>query len=209
MTDAARHQAWEERYGASVVWTGKVNAHLKEWVEAHPRLAPSTATPTADPSARAIDMACGEGGDAIWLASQGWRVTGVDFAKPAIDRAAAAAQARGVDVTWVLADLTAWVAEQPADLVLVSFVHESAHVRHAVWRAAARAVAAGGTLLITGHAPGKEDAPGPPPETRFTAAEVVAVLGESWRTEVREVHRQGIGGHAGQVVTDVIITLTR
>ena len=55
MTDAGRQQAWEERYDTAAVWTGKVNAHLTEWVEANPRVAPATA----------IDLACGEGGDAI------------------------------------------------------------------------------------------------------------------------------------------------
>ena len=199
MTDAARQRAWEVRYGAAAVWTGKVNAHLLEWVEAHPLVAPATA----------IDLACGEGGDAIWLASQGWRVTGVDFAKPAIDRATAAGQARRVDASWIVADLTAWVAEQPADLVTVSFLHEPESVRTAVWRSAAGAVAEGGTLLITGHAPDVEGAPGPPNETRFTADEVVAALGEHWHAQVREARRDGIGHHAGHVVTDLIMTLTR
>lgn len=199
MTDAVSQQAWEARYGAATVWTGKVNAHLKEWVEAHPRVDPATS----------IDLACGEGGDAIWLASHGWRVTGVDFAKPAIDRASAAAQARGLEATWIVADLTAWVADRPADLVTVSFLHESAHVRHAVWRAAASAVAEGGTLLITGHMPDVEGAPGPSPEKRFTADEVTAALGAPWRAHVREAHRDGVGHHAGHVMTDLIITLTR
>lgn len=199
MTDDERQQAWEARYGASAVWTGKVNAHLKEWVEAHPRVDPATS----------IDLACGEGGDAIWLASQGWQVTGVDFAQAAIDRARAAAQARGVDATWIVADLTTWVADQPADLVTVSFLHEPEHVRHAVWRAAASAVAEGGTLLITGHAPDVEGAPGPPIETRFTADDVTAALGAPWRAHVRQSHRDGVGHRAGQVMTDLIITLTR
>ncbi len=199
MTDAEKQQAWEERYGTAAVWTGKVNAHLPEWVEAHPHVAAATA----------IDLACGEGGDAIWLATQGWHVTGVDFAQSAVDTATAAAQGMGVDATWVVADLTAWEADTPADLVTLSFLHEPAHVRTAVWRTAARAVAEGGTLLITGHAPDIEGAPGPPPETRFTADEVVDALGESWQAHVRESHRDGIGRHAGRVVTDLIITLTR
>jgi len=199
VTDAARKQAWEERYGAAAVWTGKVNTHLKEWVEAHPRADPATA----------IDLACGEGGDAIWLASQGWQVAGVDFSQAAIDRATTAAQDRGVEVTWIVADLTAWVTEQRANLVTVSFLHEPARVRHAVWRTAASAVAEGGELLITGHRPDVEGAPGPPTETRFTADEVIAALGEPWRAHVREARRDGVGHHAGHVMTDLIITLTR
>ncbi len=199
MTDAERQQSWESRYGAAAVWTGKVNAHLTEWVDAHPQ--GTTAT--------AIDLACGEGGDAIWLASHGWHVTGVDFAQSAIDRAIIASQARGVEATWMVADLTVWEADSVADLVTLSFLHEPARVRTAVWRAAARAVAAGGTLLITGHAPDVAGAPGPPPDTRFTADEVVTALGAPWHAEVREARREGIGRHAGHVVTDLIIALTR
>ncbi len=199
MTDAERHQAWEARYGASAMWTGKVNAHLKEWIGSHPDTSPGTA----------IDLACGEGGDAIWLATRGWHVTGVDFARAAMVRATAAAEARGVEATWVVADLTTWVAEISADLVTVSFLHEPEHVRAAVWRSAARAVAEGGTLLITGHAPDVAGAPGPPAEMRFTAEEVVSALGAPWRADVREARRDGIGRHAGHVVIDLIMTLTR
>ena len=199
MTDAARQQAWEARYGAAAVWTGKVNAHLKEWVEAHAGAEPATS----------IDLACGEGADAIWLGAHGWRVTGVDFSQAAIDRATAAARDRGVEATWIVADLTAWVADEPANLVTVSFLHEPAHVRHAVWRAAASAVAGEGTLLITGHRPDVQGASGPPPETRFTADEVIAALGAPWRAHVSEAQRDGVGHHAGHVMTDLIITLTR
>jgi SAM-dependent methyltransferase len=199
MTDDARHEAWEARYGVAAVWTGRVNAHLEDWVEAHPSAAPGAS----------IDLACGEGADAIWLAAQGWRATGVDFSQAAIDRAFAAARDRGVEATWIVADLTAWKADQPADLVTVSFLHEPAQVRHAVWRTAASAVAEGGTLLITGHRPDVEGVSGPPPETRFTAEEVIAALGATWQADVREVHRDGVGHHAGHVMTDLIITLTR
>ncbi len=199
MTDADALAAWESRYGASTVWTGKVNTHLKEWVDAHPQVTPGVA----------IDLACGEGGDAMWLASQGWQVTGVDFAQTAIDRASAASRARGVVVTWMVANLTEWKADKPADLVTLSFLHEPAPVRAAVWRVAAGAVGEGGTLVIAGHAPDVEGAPGPPPETRFTAEEVLAVLGEVWRADIHEAQRQGIGRHTGHVVTDVVITLTQ
>ncbi len=199
MTDAARQQAWDARYGAAAVWTGKVNTHLQDWVETHP----------GAESATAVDLACGEGADAIWLAGQGWRVTGVDFSQAAIDRATAAARDRGVEVAWIVADLTGRVADEPADLVTVSFLHEPAHVRHAVWRTAASAVAEGGTLLITGHKPDAPGAPGPPPETRFTADEVIVALGAPWQARVRETDRDGVGHHAGYVMTDLIITLTR
>ncbi|WP_291377858.1 class I SAM-dependent methyltransferase [Demequina sp.] len=199
MSDTKPRDVWEERYRASTVWTGKVNAHLTDWLGGPPQVRPGTA----------IDLGCGEGGDAIWLASLGWRVTGVDFAQAAIDRARVAARAKGLDVTWVVADLTEWAPHHRADLVTVSFVHEPEHIRAAVWRAAARAVADPGTLLVTGHAPDVDGAPGPPTDTRFTVDEVLAVLGEPWRAEVREVRRVGTGHHAGHAVTDVVMSLTR
>ncbi len=199
MTDADARAAWEERYGTAGVWTGKVNRHLAQWLQDHPHV----------PIGAAIDMGCGEGGDAIWLASRGWRVTGVDFAQAAIDRARVAAQAARVHVEWVVADLRGWTTDQRADLVTVSFVHEALDIRTAVWRTAARAVADSGTLLITGHAPDVEGAPGPPPASRFTADEVLAVVGAQWSAEVREVRRDGIGRHAGHVVTDLVMSLTR
>ena len=106
MSGTESRAGWEERYGASAVWTGKVNAHLPQWLKNHPQA----------PTGTAIDLGCGEGADAMWLASHGWRVTGVDFARAAIDRASAEARIRGLDVTWEVADLTQWEATRPADL---------------------------------------------------------------------------------------------
>ena len=91
----------------------------------------------------------------------------------------------------------------------MSFLHETARVRSAVWRAAARAVAASGTLLITGHAPDVEGAPGPSPQSRFSADEVLAVVGRAWQAQVGELRRDGSGHHAGHVVTDLVVSLTR
>lgn len=199
MTEPQRRRDWEERYAVQAVWTGNVNAHLKDWVRAH-----HAETPGA-----VIDLGCGEGGDAIWLAERGWRVTGVDFALSAISRAAAAARNRGADVTWIVADSAEWHAADPADLVSVAFLHEPPSVRTAVWRNAARAVAPGGTLLVAGHAPGEEGAVGPPAASRFAAEEVIAVVDQTWRCDVHEVHRDGVGRHAGHGMIDVVIALTR
>lgn len=199
MTDPESRRKWEERYGEAEVWSGRVNAHVEQWVHDHPTACDVTA----------IDLACGEGGDALWLANEGWSVTGVDFAAAAIARAQAEASHRGVHVTWVVADLTDWSAPQRADLVTLSFLHEPRPIREAVWATARDAVADGGTLLITGHAPDVESAPGPPPETRFTANDVVKFLGDPWRIEVREQRRGGKGRHAGHVVTDLIVAAQR
>ena len=199
MSDNRRKSEWNGRYGASKVWTGKVNTHVSAWVSAHP----------AQGGDVAIDLACGEGGDAIWLASQGYSVSGVDFAETAIARAAVAAASAGVDVDWHVSDVTAWRPRDTADLVSLSFFHEHEALRKAAWRAAGALVSGSGTLLIAGHAPDAEDAPGPPSHTRFTADDVVEELGPDWASVVSLVERPGVGGHVGHVMSDVVIAFTR
>ena len=200
MTTSEKRALWEARYGAAPVWSGRVNEPLRAWSEAHP---PSTGS-------RALDLACGEGGDALWLASQGWNVTGVDFAAAAIARALAVAANQGLEVEWIAADVTAWEPPSEFALVTLSFFHEALEVRRAAWTVAASALAEGGTLLITGHAPDPRDgAPGPPPESRFTPEEVAEHLGDGWHHVYRELRREATGSHAGHSVTDFSMELTR
>ena len=73
--DFFEQPAWEERYSGDRVWSGRVNVQLE--AEA------ADLTP-----GRALDVGCGEGGDALWLAAHGWQVTALDFADAALDRAA-------------------------------------------------------------------------------------------------------------------------
>lgn len=101
---------------------------------------------------RALDLACGAGRNAVWLAEQGWTVTGADFSDVALAEAARLAGERGVDVEWVDADLRAW--EPPAatfDLVVVLYLQVPEAERRVVLARAAAAVAPGGTLLVVGH----------------------------------------------------------
>ena len=131
---------WNERYaGTELVWTASPNRFLVAEVEA---LAP----------ARALDLACGEGRNAVWLAERGWRVTGVDFADVALAKAKRLAAARGVEVEWVDADVRDW--EPPADafdLVVLLYLQLPADERRVVHERAAAAVAPGGTLLVVAH----------------------------------------------------------
>ncbi|MFN8631390.1 MAG: class I SAM-dependent methyltransferase [Chloroflexota bacterium] len=89
---------------------------------------------------RALDLAAGDGRNAIWLAAQGWSSTAVDFSRVALDRAASTAARLGVAVDFVQADLLAW---QPApasvDLVVVMFLHLPPDERRAVLAKAAAA----------------------------------------------------------------------
>ncbi len=106
---------------------------------------------------RALDAGCGHGADALWLATQGWHVTAVDFSPSALAHGRAAAEAAGKDVSerivWVEGDLATWTAEPGRfDLVVCLYVHAAGSVQEMV-RRMAKGVAAGGTLLLVGHRP--------------------------------------------------------
>ena len=104
------------------------------------------------PPGRALDLGCGEGLNAIWLADRGWRVTGVDFSQVGLDKALRSAAARGVEVDWVRADLLDYgPAEAAYDLVAVLYLQLPAAQRREVLRKAGVALAPGGTLLVVGH----------------------------------------------------------
>ncbi len=148
-TSAGRPQSpaefWEERYAdADRVWSGRVNRVLADTASA---LEPGTA----------LDLGCGEGGDAIWLAQQGWIATGVDLSPTAIERARAAAAEHGVAedaLRLETGDLAEWAADRSFDLVTCSFL-QSWPVeipRKEILRRATGFVAPGGHLLITAHA---------------------------------------------------------
>lgn len=156
MTEAAADPAefWEQRYGGvDRVWSGRVNAALAAVVA-------GIGEPADRSPGSSLDLGCGEGGDVLWLAERGWRATGIDLSKTAVGRAQEEASARGVDATFIAADLGDWL-ERPAeidgsaapfDLVTASFLQSPAHLpRPAVLRAAAARVAAGGRLVLIAH----------------------------------------------------------
>ena len=132
--------AWDERYRSrDLVWGVEPNRFLAE--EA-----------AGLPPGRALDLACGEGRNALWLAERGWRVTGVDFSRVAIERARSLAGERGVDVDWVEADVVDWDPPPASfDLVVVLYLHLPEEQRRRALGRARAALAPGGTLLIVGH----------------------------------------------------------
>lgn len=101
---------------------------------------------------RALDLAAGQGRNAVWLAGRGWKVTAVDFSPVGLGRAEQLAAAQGADVTFVLADVREW-QPQPGqfDLVLIAFLHLPEAEIRGVLHTAAGALASGGTLLVVGH----------------------------------------------------------
>ena len=127
---------------------------------------------------RALDVACGEGRNAVWLAEQGWRVTGVDFSEVALGKAAELARARGVEVEWVAADVLAHEPPPGAfDLVAVLYLQLPHDELARALRRAARAVAPGGALIVLGHdTRNLTDGYGGPRDASvlFTPADVVA-----------------------------------
>ncbi len=101
---------------------------------------------------RALDLACGAGRNAVWLAERGWTVTGVDFSDVALEHARRLSAARGVEVEWVQADVREWTPPAAAyDLVAILYLQVPAEERRVVHGRAAAAVAPGGTLLVVGH----------------------------------------------------------
>ena len=134
-----RH-AWNERYEATdLVWTAEPNQTFADEVGA---LEPGTA----------LDLAAGEGRNAIWLAKQGWTATAVDFSDVALDKARQLAEASGVEIETVVADVTTHVPPTGAyDLVAVIYLHLPEDERRLVHQRAAAAVAPGGTMVVLGH----------------------------------------------------------
>ncbi len=104
------------------------------------------------PAGRALDLACGAGRNAVWLAEHDWTVTGVDFSEVALENARGLAAERGVEVEWVQADVRHWTPPAAAfDLVAILYLQIPVEERRAVHGRAAAAVAPGGTLLVVGH----------------------------------------------------------
>lgn len=134
-----RHD-WDRRYGAAeLVWTVRPNRFLV--AEALP-LAPG----------RALDLAAGEGRNAVWLAERGWTVTAVDFSAAGLEKGRAMAARRGVTVEFVEGDVTSWrAAEAVFGLVCVLYLQVPAAQRSPAMRAAASALAPGGALVVVAH----------------------------------------------------------
>lgn len=197
---------WEQRYaGVERVWSGRVNATLEAIVGG---LAPG----------RALDLGCGEGGDALWLAENGWHATGVDLSPTAISRAHAAADERGLAerTSFIAADLATFLeAESDTfDLVTASFLQSPVELpREQILRAASRLVAPGGRLLIVTRAAAPPWAPPghahdmvfPTPEGDLSA---LGLDPKHWRTLIREVRERSVtapDGTPGHLLDSIVL----
>ena len=141
-------------------WDGRWSEVLREHADQVAQRPPNaflTAVAGGLTPGRALDAGCGNGGEALWLAGRGWRVTAVDFSATALAYGQSTATMLGADiaerVTWVEGDLAAWAPEAGVyDLVASLYVHVSGSVEEMVARLAS-GVGPGGTMLLVGHLP--------------------------------------------------------
>ncbi len=142
--------AWNERYtGTDLVWSATPNQFV-------------AAELGSLPPGRAVDLAAGEGRNALWLASLGWQVTAVDFAAAGLEKGRAVEETLGLahPVTWVCADLLTWAptptgssspSESAYDLAVVAYLQLPAAERREVVRRAVAALRPGGTFFLVAH----------------------------------------------------------
>jgi ubiquinone/menaquinone biosynthesis C-methylase UbiE len=174
---------WEEKY--SMHGGGQHSELNPALVSEAGGLEPSTA----------LDVGCGEGSTAIWLASRGWQVTALDIARTALDRARERARMTDVAgrIDWVHADVTTWQPTQDYfGLVCAFYVHTAEPLDQQVGRLAA-VVAPGGTLLVVGHGPSDPNN-ATAPHARFTPEQVADVLNRNvWDVAVAETRDRTAG----------------
>ncbi len=185
-----KQEFWEKLYQRDEhIWSGQVNRNLQAEVT---ELKPG----------RALDLGCGEGGDAIWLARAGWTVDGADISTTALARAEAAAAEAGVEVRWLHRDILSWQPEETYDLISAQYMHLPPEIRREVFTRAAAAIRDGGSLLIAGHSPAamrQFDGQKPPEELYFEPEEITGYLGDPWQWVVETCETRGEGHHTDAV----------
>jgi 2-polyprenyl-3-methyl-5-hydroxy-6-metoxy-1,4-benzoquinol methylase len=151
---------------------------------------------------RALDAGCGHGAETLWLAAQGWQVTGLDFSPAALAHGQAMAEAAGAEVAaridWVEGDLATWTARPGHyDLVVCLYVHVAGSVEELV-RRMAKGVAPAGTLLFVGHRPidpSTGAATAAASQVQVSVVEAVAALDpHEWELVVAEERPRAIAG---------------
>jgi SAM-dependent methyltransferase len=198
---------WDERYRSSGrVWSGRPNPQL-------------VAEVTGRPPGRALDVGCGEGADAIWLARAGWTVVATDISAVALERAAQHARdtdpAAATRIEWRRADLLAGPPGPGSfDLVSAQFMQLPPDLRAPLFTALAAVVAGGGMLLIVGHHPSDlaTGVPRPPmPELFYPPEEIAGLLDGAWTVQVCEARPRPATTPDGTEVTihDTVLAATR
>lgn len=162
--------AWDERYAAAeLVWSAGPNQFVEHEL-------------AGLPPGRGLELACGEGRNARWLAERGWQVTAMDFSPVAIEKGRRLTEERRVPVDWVVGDVLTAPLPTDLDLVVITYLQLSAPERSTAVRRAFGALAEGGTLLVVAHdATNLTEGTGGPqdPAVLYTAEDVLADLGEA------------------------------
>ncbi len=138
----SKRQLWNDRYaGQELIWSAGPNELFASQVSG---LQPG----------KALDVACGEGRNAIWLAEEGWDVTAIDFSDVGIKKASQIAEKRGVSLTWIAEDVSTWnLPQEEYDLVAVLYLHTGEAERKLWLRNVLNTVKPSGTFIYIGHDP--------------------------------------------------------
>jgi SAM-dependent methyltransferase len=201
-------RSWDERYAATgLVWSGSANQFVASEL-------------AGLPPGRALDLAAGEGRNALWLAERGWQVTAVDFSQVGLDKGRALAEQHGLDVDWVCADALTFDAGPDAfDLVVLAYLQLVADERRTAVRAAFGSLRTGGTFFLVAHDSTNltEGTGGPSdPSVLFTAEQVLEDLdGDRFEVQRAErVHRvvqpdEAHRGEPARTAYDALVRLVR
>jgi SAM-dependent methyltransferase len=188
--------AWDEAYRkAPTLWGAAPNRFVAEQF--------GSRTP-----GRALDLACGNGRNTLWLARSGWRVTAVDFSAVALAAGSEQARAEELEIEWLRRDATEYQPERGRyDAVVVAYLHLPAEPLARALRDAAAAVAPGGRLVVVGHdVTNLADGVGGPqdPAVLYTPETVATALGT---LQVRRAERvtRPVDGADGKVAIDTLV----
>ncbi len=185
---------WDERYAA-----------VGRRFSIHPDTA-MVELVTPLPPGQALDLGAGEGRNSLWLARHGWTVTAVDGSSVALDRMRAAADAEGLSVSPVQADLGDFLRRGDTfDLVVIANIHPSPEERVVLLRAAVGAVRPGGHLFLVGHHVDSLGRVGPLDAARLYTEEALGGALPGLRTLLLERRERTLGGDTGEPVVDVVL----
>ncbi len=184
----SKRSRWNKRYAAKeLIWSAGPNALLASELTG---LSPG----------RALDAACGEGRNGLWLAEQGWTVTAVDFSDVAISKGRQIAERRGLQLDWQVADISRDpIPQRHYDLVVVLYLHTDSTER-ALWLPRLiGAVAPGGTFFYLGHDPENiaHGQGGPQDPDLLPSADEIAQALTDFSIDRCEVHERSVDADPG------------
>ncbi|HPE13849.1 MAG: class I SAM-dependent methyltransferase [Actinobacteria bacterium] len=189
-------QGWDDRYQDSeLVWSATPNLFVAQYL--------SGRTP-----GMAVDLGAGEGRNAVWLATQGWDVTAVDFSAAGLAKARSMAFEAQVELATVVSDVDHYHPTTPVDLVLLSYLQVPDEHQRRILRRAAEWLQPGGAVFVVAHDKANVDNGhgGPPdPDVCYTVENTVAALSEL-RIEVAELAQRPVDG---AVALDTVVLAVR